>query len=155
MKYIIRTLALAAVAACLALFQSSAKAQDAGNADVEKMIARMEDDWAAALLNADLAAVDRIEAPDYTIADQDGNLMTRAQSDAELKAGDYKATAFKNDEVKVRVYGDTAIVSGLETETSTYKGKDSSGQYRFTDVFVKRDGIWQAVATHTSKVAKM
>jgi ketosteroid isomerase-like protein len=155
MKYIIRTLALAAAAACFALVQSSAKAQDAGNGDVEKMISKMEDDWAAALLNADLAAIDRIEAPDYTLADQDGNLMTRSQSDAELKAGDYKATAFKNDEVKVRVYGDTAIVSGLETETSTYKGKDSSGQYRFTDVFVKRDGGWQAVATHTSKVAKM
>jgi len=155
MKYFIRTLALAAAAAGLVLVQSSAKAQEAGNGDVEKMIAKMEDDWAAALLNADLATIDRIEAPDYTLADQDGNLMTRAQSDAELKAGDYKATAFKNDEVKVRVYGDTAIVSGLETETSTYKGKDSSGQYRFTDVFVKRDGAWQAVATHTSKVAKM
>ena len=155
MKYFIRTLALAAAAAGLVLVQSSAKAQEAGNGDVEKMIAKMEDDWAAALLNADLATIDRIEAPDYTLADQDGNLMTRAQSDAELKAGDYKATAFKNDEVKVRVYGDTAIVSGLETETSTYKGKDSSGQYRFTDVFVKRDGGWQAVATHTSKVAKM
>jgi ketosteroid isomerase-like protein len=155
MNYIIRTLALAAAAAGLALVQSSAKAQEAGNGDVEKMIAKMEDDWSAAMLNADLAAIDRIEAPDYTLADQDGNLMAREQLDASLKSGEYKATAFKNDEVKVRVYGDTAIVSGLETETSTYKGKDSSGQYRFTDVFVKRDGVWQAVASHTSKVAKM
>jgi hypothetical protein len=54
----------------------------------------------------------------------------------------------------VRVYGDTAIASGLGTEKSTYKGKDTSGQYRYTDVFVKRNGTWQAVATHGSKVTK-
>jgi hypothetical protein len=45
-------------------------------------------------------------------------------------------------------------VHGLDTEKSSYKGKDTSGQYRFTDVFVKRNGLWHAVATHASKVAK-
>jgi ketosteroid isomerase-like protein len=54
----------------------------------------------------------------------------------------------------VRVFGDTVIVHGLETEKSTYKGADSSGQYRFTDVFIKRDGVWVAVAEHGSKVRK-
>jgi hypothetical protein len=45
-------------------------------------------------------------------------------------------------------------VSGLETEKSKYDGKDSSGQYRFTDVFVKQGGAWKAVSTHVSKVKK-
>jgi ketosteroid isomerase-like protein len=54
----------------------------------------------------------------------------------------------------VHVDGDTAVVFGLETEKSTYKGADSSGQYRFTDVFVKRNGVWKAIATHVTKVAK-
>jgi ketosteroid isomerase-like protein len=155
MKRIAATLVLAAATACLVFVQSSAKAQEADNGSVEKIISQMEDDWGAALVNADTATIDRIEAPDWTLTDENGNLLTKAQTDAELKAGDYKATSFKNDEVKVRVYGDTAIVSGLETEKSTYKGKESSGQYRFTDVFIKRDGVWKAVASHESKVAKM
>ena len=49
-------------------------------------------------------------------------------------------------------FGDTAIVHGLETEKSMTNGKDSSGQFRFTDVFVKCDGVWMAVAEHDSKV---
>ena len=60
---------------------------------------------------------------------------------------------FHLDDLKVRVYGDTAIVFGLETEKSTIHGKDMSGQHRFTDVFVKRDGRWQAVASHLSRVS--
>jgi len=52
----------------------------------------------------------------------------------------------------VFVVGDTAIVHGLWTETATLNGKDTSGQFRFTDTFVKRDGRWQAVATYSTKL---
>ena len=51
------------------------------------------------------------------------------------------------------MYGDMAIVLGLETEKSKIHGKDMSGQYRFTDVFVKRDGRWQAIASPLSRVS--
>ena len=50
------------------------------------------------------------------------------------------------------VAGDTAIVHGLWTEKSTLNGKDMSGQYRFTDTFIKRDGRWQAVGTFSTKL---
>jgi hypothetical protein len=45
-------------------------------------------------------------------------------------------------------------VVGSDTEKSTYHGKDSSGQYSWTDVFVKRNGQWQAVASQSTKVPK-
>ncbi len=54
--------------------------------------------------------------------------------------------------MKVRVFGDTAIVTGSDTEKSTYKGKDSSGKYVWTDIFVKRNGKWQAVASESTKL---
>ena len=56
--------------------------------------------------------------------------------------------------MKVHVYGDTAVVTGLNTIKSTLNGKDTSGAYRFTDVFVKRDSRWQVVATQASSVQK-
>lgn len=54
--------------------------------------------------------------------------------------------------LKVRVYGDIAIITGRTTEKSQYKGSDSSGQYLWTDTWNKRAGGWQCVASHGSKV---
>jgi ketosteroid isomerase-like protein len=114
----------------------------------------LEHDWADALVKRDQAVLDRIEAPDWMLTDPSGTLQTKAQADTTLKSGDHTFESFKIDELKVRVYGDTAVVHGLETEKSNHKGKDTSGQYRFTNVFVKRDGRWQAIATHVSRVVK-
>jgi len=59
-----------------------------------------------------------------------------------------------HDNLKVRVYGSTAVISGLSTEKSQLMGSDTSGQYLFTDTWIKRDGRWQCVATHLSEVAE-
>jgi hypothetical protein len=46
----------------------------------------------------------------------------------------------------VRVFGNTAVVTGSDTEKSMENGKDTSGKYVWTDVFVKQNGKWRAVA---------
>jgi ketosteroid isomerase-like protein len=56
------------------------------------------------------------------------------------------------DDLKVRVFGDAGVAVGLETEKSRYKGKDTSGQYRFTDTWLKRDGRWLCVASAATVV---
>jgi len=55
-------------------------------------------------------------------------------------------------ELKVHVYGDTAVAAGTSTVKGTYKGQDISGKYRFTDVWVKRNGKWHAVASQSTKL---
>jgi hypothetical protein len=55
--------------------------------------------------------------------------------------------------MKVRIYGNTAIVTGTDTEKSEYHGKDSSGKYLWTDVFVFRNGRWQAVSSQSTRLA--
>lgn len=54
--------------------------------------------------------------------------------------------------MQVRVYGDTAVVIGRNTEKGTLKGKPYTYTYRWTDVFVRRDGRWQAVVSQWVKV---
>ena len=54
--------------------------------------------------------------------------------------------------MKALVLGDTAIVHGLSTSKSSMGGKDTSGQERYTEVFVKRDGRWQCVTGYSAKV---
>jgi ketosteroid isomerase-like protein len=127
-------------------------ATKSGNA-AEDVIVKIEHQWADAWIKQDLDAMNRFVAPDWTAATESGELMSKTQFDADLKNRVLIFESLKIDDMKVRVYGDTAIVSGVETEKSKYKDKDTSGTYRFTDVFVKRDGHWQAVATHISRVA--
>lgn len=154
MKRIVQIVLLIAAAASLAQGQTPSKEQKSQGGNDEKTITQMEQDWAVALVKRDMTVIDRLEAPEYMFSAPDGSLSTKAEANAEIKTGAMVIESFKIDDLKVRIIGDTAVAYGLETEKSTYKGKDSSGQYRFTDVFVKRNGVWQAVATHVSKVEK-
>jgi len=120
----------------------------------EQAIQKLEQEWADALVKGDQTTIDRIVSPDWLFTDPEGNLITKATSDADLKSGKVKFESVQADELKVRVFGDSAIAFGLVTEKGNYDGKDTSGQYRFTDVFIKKDGRWQAVCTQLTRVAK-
>ena len=73
-------------------------------------------------MRGDVVTCLKIEAPDYLESDTDGTLSNRDENNAALASGAYKATSIRIDELKVRVFGDTAIVHGLETEKSTTIG---------------------------------
>lgn len=135
------------------------QAQKPDNASVEQTLTQMERDWSQVGMNKanidkDVKTMDRIMADDWVGLDFQGNANTKAQSIANVKAGTSTAQSVDLGPLKVRVFGNTAIVTGSDTEKSTYKGKDSSGKYVWTDVFVNRNGRWQAVASETTKVEK-
>ena len=71
-----------------------------------------------------------------------------------MKSGEDVVTSAAADDMKVRVYGNAAVVTGRYTVKEQFKGTDLSGPYRFTDTFIKRAGRWQCVATHSSKIAQ-
>jgi ketosteroid isomerase-like protein len=142
-----RALLLAATMCIVSLFASAQANPE------ETAIRQIEQDWANANLKADTAALDRIVAADFVGTDPDGQMMSKAQYLADLKSGALKFDSLTLNDVKVRILGDAAIVHVLDTEKSSYKGKGTSGQYRWTDVFVKRGGRWVAVTSHGSKVA--
>jgi ketosteroid isomerase-like protein len=95
--------------------------------------------------------LDRIVADDWTAIDFEGKTETKAQAMADLKSGSSTLQTVTLGDMKVRVFGNTAVVTGSDTEKSTYKGKDSSGKYVWMDVFVNRNGKWQAVASESTK----
>ena len=120
---------------------------------VEDTIVQIEHDWGNALLKGDIAAWSRCLGDDWVITYSDGTLVTKPMALADLKEGALRIESFRLDDLKIRVYGDTAVVTGLITERSKFRDKDTSGVRRFTDVFVKRAGHWQAVASHESNVS--
>ena len=147
-------IALSIAAVSLLFSQITTADEKSANSSPEQIIRQLEADLAQAMVKRDFATIDRITATDWMLTDADGELQTKADADADLKSGNLTIQSYKINELKVRIYGDTAIVHGLETEKSKYKREDLSGQYRFTDLLIKRDGRWQIVATHISKVAK-
>ena len=157
MKRILAVAVLVAAAAALALGQmgdNQGTTKGSKKASVEQALMQMERDWGEALPKKDAATLDKILADDWVAQSSDGT-QTKAEALAELKSGDYKLDSITQvGDMKVRVFGDTAVVTGNENEKSSYKGKDTSGRYIWTDVFVKRQGRWQAVASQWSLMAK-
>jgi ketosteroid isomerase-like protein len=156
MKRILAVVVLVAAAATLALGQTGnneGKTKGKGKATVEQALLKMERDWTEALLKKDAATVDKILADDWVFQGPAGT-QTKAQALSELKSEDSKFDSITQGDMKVRVFGNTAVVTGSDDEKSSYKGKDTSGHYAWIDVFVKRQGRWQAVATQGTLMAK-
>jgi len=112
---------------------------------VADTVKQLEHDWTDAAIAKDADKLGAVLADDWTELEPDGTMETKAQSLADLKSGKGTLTSFDFGPMSVKVVGNTAIVQGTDTEKSTTKGKDSSGKYVWMDVFMLRNGKWQAV----------
>jgi len=120
---------------------------------VEQELIKLEKEWGDALVKCDVAFLDRILAEDYMFTSPLGEVLTKAQTLAELKSGEDVVSSVVNHDMKVRVYGDAAVVTGHSTYKEMVQGKDISGEYRWTDTWIKKGSRWQCVADHASSVA--
>jgi ketosteroid isomerase-like protein len=111
-------------------------------------------DLNAAIVKADVAFLERVLHPDYIHYRPRGTVENRAQYLENRKTGRVNFESLVADDVKVRFYGDTAIM----TYRSTAKGKDQQGaideQRLWTRVFVRRDGRWQLVHSQGTSIQK-
>lgn len=136
----------------LAVLQSSnMSGQDASTAQV---IADIEQQIASAWVRRDRAAIDAILAPDWSVTDAEGRVLTKTQVMQEsFDSTDRRIDSMAIDDVKVRTFGDVAVATGRTRASGTYQGTSASVVLRFTDVFVRKDARWQVVASHGSIVA--
>ena len=119
---------------------------------VEETLMKLERDGAEAAKRRDVSFSEKLEAPDFLFIDPSGMVHTREEDLALSRSGDLKFESLNLDDMKVRVYGDTAVVTGQSTVKGTYKTQDISGKYRWTDVFVKRGGEWKVVNAQLTMV---
>ena len=114
---------------------------------------RLEQDWLDAYREGDAEKMGKILADDFIGRWADGSTQTKKEQLKAIWTGEEKHSANQLVECNVRIYGETAVVTGIQTEQSILGGRDGSGMYSYTDVFVKRDGHWQVVATETKRVS--
>lgn len=162
-----KSMSIALLAAILAVISACAPQAQPENAatpvaaapaqspeEVVAEIIRLENEWVAAIVKKDIDKVNEILADDFNGTGANGATFPKATALEELKSGAYDVESMQMDEVSVNVYGDTAVSFTSQQEKSKYAGKDSSGHYHFTNVWVKRNGQWQVVATHGSPYGK-
>ncbi len=119
---------------------------------VEQTLMNMEQEMTDAVIKNDMSVFDKYAADNSAFTDPGGMLMNKAQSMASFKSGDLKIESSKIDDMKVQMFGSTAIVTYRTTDKGMYKGKDISGQYRWTDVFVKMSGKWKMVSSQGTQI---
>ena len=159
MKLPMGTLLMMALCAGTPLAQAQNKAVDAkkpaasGNAAADEL-KQIENDWTDAVKAKNAEKLGDILADGWVGLGWDGKTPDKAKALADLKAPGNSLDSFEMGPMKVRIFGNTAVVTGSDTEKSTENGKDTSGKYIWTDVFVKQNGKWRAVASQSTKVPK-
>ena len=111
----------------------------------EDSVRAVESSRARALLQADTAALARMVAAEFIEISRLGQLRTKADNIRDIASGALKLTSVKYDSLAVRIYGDVAVLRGIADNAGTFRGIPFSGKIRYTRVFVRRDGRWQAV----------
>src|SRR5436305_602555 len=117
---------------------------------VEETIRELDNERIQAQIHADSAALDRIYAADFIGVGPSGTVRTKPQVILDFTSGDLKFQSITTDDVQVRLYGDTAVETGLSTMIGQDKGKTVPRETRFTRVWVKQQGHWRLVANHYS-----
>lgn len=153
MKYF-RQSALVLLIFCAAISAQTQKKTDAKQSRTQIELMQLERDIGEANIRRDKAFFELTEADEFIFTDSAGGITTKTEDVASLDkpAGDFKLVSYVVDEMKVFVYGKTAVVTGRTTTVSRGKDREITNKSRFTDVFVWRGGRWQIVAGHVSRI---
>jgi hypothetical protein len=109
-------------------------------------IEQMERDRQKAFVDGDIAKLDRETADDYSTITGSGKISTKPQMMANLRAGKTKVESVTLNDLRARVYGDTAVLTGRYDDVHVTDGVRSEAHALFTRIFVRTKGRWQAVA---------
>lgn len=119
---------------------------DAGDQAAIREILDMERQAREASLRRDAEFSQRTLAEDYVAITPLGQVTTKQDTVSARKSGQLRYEALNVSDMVVRVYGDTAVVTARAEVKGHQLGEDFSGPYRYTRVWVRRTGHWQAVS---------
>lgn len=120
----------------------------------ESLLTALENAWNQAQLDHDSKALDGLVADTFISTDNDGTLTMKARFLADNSDPAYAPSVMENTDMKVFMYGTTAVVAGIYHAKGLNKGKPFNHYGRFTDTWVYLNGKWVCVATHTSPLKK-
>lgn len=121
---------------------------------MEEELLKLEKAFAESIVKNDREGIGRIVADDWIIIDPNGEIVDRTRFFEVIQSGALTHDTMESEDFRVRVYGDSAVVTAITSAKGKFMGQEFSTQERATDVFVKRDGCWQCVLTHLTRFGK-
>ncbi len=128
----------------------TALAQSGPAGDDASTLARLNDDYVRAVFTSDTSRFEQLLAPDFRNTNPDGTIVDRPGFLAQI-ARPSNLRSLSCQDVEIRLFGDTAIVHA-RTVYETSDGRPGTGRY--TDIWRKQDGRWQAIAAHVTRVLR-
>jgi len=118
---------------------------DETHIEIEQHLRQMNDEWVKALVRRDGPTLDRIMADDFVFTyPLEGD--DKVQFINDVVSGDLSVEQLTRENVSVRLWGDTAVLTGLDSAKWSYQGRDFSGKYKIVHVYAHRDDEWRLVA---------
>ena len=118
----------------------------------EKQILKLEDDWARALKTKDRQIMDAIVARNFTFIEPDGTVKDRDEYLANRSSDIADTESFELADLKVSVFENCALASGLSKITERRQGKRYRFSLRWKELWLKENGKWQVVASQATPV---
>lgn len=137
------------VALALTFIAAQAIDSPATTRELTEIVQRLATAWKS----GDCDAWSGFVAPEWSVTHVNGAVITKAEAVRMCKAPEAAIETLTSDNMSVRRYGDAAVVTG-RTIATTAGANRQTVSLRFTDVFVRRDGRWQAVASQATQIAK-
>jgi hypothetical protein len=143
---------------CGALSGAGARAQEKTNATpqqnarVEQTLRDLEHAWVSADMHKDPRPLQSIIAEGWFNTGSDGRIQSKKDLLADVRSNTDVIQSEENYDVTVRIFGKTAVLTGGTRERGTRRGKSYDEHYRWTDVWLERDGQWHAVVSQSIKV---
>ena len=120
----------------------------------ESKLVVLERLWNEAQVNRDSASLDALVAERFINTEYDGEVSDKTKFLSDIKDPLFKPTVANIQSVKVNLFGETAVITGIYRTKGTYQGKPYDHLGRFTDTWISENGKWQCVASHTSLLKK-
>jgi len=139
----------ALIALVLGVWTSNAIALDNEGPDSSKILA-LEKEWNDVYKRSDVARMDELLADDYIITIEDGSTFSKPGYIAHNGNSTVHVEISEMSELKVRMHGNTAVVTGAYYEKGIEAGKPYEYRDRLTDVWMKIQTRWKLVASHYS-----
>ena len=121
---------------------------------MEEELLKLEDEFARAVAGNDVDALDGLLANDWIIVEPDGSIIDKARFLGVIRSGALSHESVESTDLRVRLYGNTAVVTALTTTKGKFMGQDFASCERATDIFVKQTDRWQCVFTQLTRFTK-
>jgi ketosteroid isomerase-like protein len=138
-----------APAFCAALLALAAPAAQEGSA-AARDLRQLETVWNRAHVEGDAGALASLWADDLEVAVPKMSVMSKSDALAFANSGRMKFERYETSDIRVRVYGDSAVVTGRLQRTRTMNGQTIADDWQFTKTYVKQAGSWRVVSFHAS-----